>query len=97
MKKDSFSFRCLDVDNSISLTVLEPVRFMISSADVIHSFSLPNFGLKVDAVPGRINESFSFPLYLGKFYGQCSEICGANHSFMPISVEVIRESSLFKT
>jgi heme/copper-type cytochrome/quinol oxidase subunit 2 len=87
--RESKSFRCLDVDNSIILKVLEPIRFMISSADVIHSFSLPKFGLKVDAVPGRIKESFSFPLYLGKFFGQCSEICGAKHSFMPISVEVI--------
>lgn len=91
LQNESFSFRCLDVDNPIILKVLTPVRFMISSADVIHSFALPNFGLKVDAVPGRINESFSFPLYLGKFYGQCSEICGANHSFMPISVEVLKK------
>ena len=89
MNKEPTSFRCLDVDNSFLLKVLEPVRFLISSADVIHSFALPNFGLKVDAIPGRIKESFSFPLYLGKFFGQCSEICGANHSFMPISVEVV--------
>lgn len=96
MDSESKSFRCLDVDKSISLKVLEPVRFLISSADVIHSFALPKFGLKVDAVPGRINESFSFPLYLGKFFGQCSEICGANHSFMPISVEVINGLIVYK-
>lgn len=97
--RESNSFRCLDVDNSIILEVSQPVRFMISSADVIHSFSLPNFGVKVDAVPGRIKESFSFPHFVGKFFGQCSEICGANHSFMPISVEVIlgEISSLSKT
>jgi cytochrome c oxidase subunit 2 len=82
-------FRNLEVDNSLKALLGVPIRFLVSSADVIHRFSLPAFAVKVDAVPGRINEAFCFPSSLGKFYGQCSEICGANHSFMPVSLEII--------
>lgn len=63
-------------------------RLLITSTDVIHSFAVPSLGLKVDAVPGRINQLFSSPLRLGRFWGQCSEICGSNHSFIPISLKV---------
>jgi cytochrome c oxidase subunit 2 len=63
-------------------------RLLITSTDVIHSFALPSIGLKVDALPGRINQLFSNPSRVGRFFGQCSEICGSNHSFMPIRVKV---------
>lgn len=66
-------------------------RLLISSTDVIHSFAVPSLGLKVDAVPGRINQLFLFPLRRGVFFGQCSEICGSNHSFIPI---VLKSCSL---
>lgn len=93
-EQDSFlaerlSFRNLEVDNCLKAVFGSSLRFLVRSADVIHRFSLPSFGVKVDAVPGRINEAFCFPSNLGKFYGQCSEICGAKHSFMPISLEVV--------
>lgn len=64
-------------------------RLLISSTDVIHSFAVPSLGLKVDALPGRINQLFVKPERLGVFYGQCSEICGSNHSFMPIIIKVV--------
>lgn len=61
---------------------------LITSTDVIHAFALPTLGLKVDALPGRINQLFTNPSRVGLYYGQCSEICGSNHSFMPISLKV---------
>jgi cytochrome c oxidase subunit 2 len=61
---------------------------LITSTDVIHSFSVPSLGLKVDALPGRINQIFSAPSRIGIFFGQCSEICGSNHSFIPIRIKV---------
>jgi cytochrome c oxidase subunit 2 len=64
------------------------LRLLITSADVIHAWALPTMGVKVDAVPGRLNQTFIFRKRQGKFSGQCSEICGANHSFIPISVTV---------
>lgn len=63
-------------------------RLLVSSTDVIHSFSIPSIRLKVDAIPGRINQLFVTPRVVGSFFGQCSEICGSNHSFMPISLKV---------
>ena len=64
-------------------------RFLITSTDVIHSFAVPSIGLKIDAIPGRINQLFNIPIRVGVFFGQCSEICGSNHSFMPIKIEVV--------
>lgn len=69
-------------------------RLIVTSVDVIHSFSIPSIGLKIDAVPGRINMVHVTPFRLGIFYGQCSEICGYNHSFMPFSVEVVDSLNL---
>lgn len=83
------SFRQLEVDNSLVLPLNEGVRVFVSSADVIHCFAVPALGIKADAVPGRMNELYIFPLKIGKYYGQCSEICGANHAFMPVSVEIL--------
>jgi cytochrome c oxidase subunit 2 len=80
-------FRLLDVDNRTVLPFNTQVRNLISSADVIHSWTIPSIGVKADAVPGRLNQ-VSFNINTpGVFYGQCSEICGANHRFMPIVIE----------
>lgn len=81
-------FRFLEVDNRLVLPVSIPIRFIITSADVIHSWALPCFFLKLDAMSGLLSVfCFTFDL-IGVFYGQCSEICGANHRFIPIVVEV---------
>nr|YP_009764366.1 cytochrome c oxidase subunit II [Synalpheus microneptunus]QIS92004.1 cytochrome c oxidase subunit II [Synalpheus microneptunus] len=84
---DLYGFRLLDVDNRTILPMNTQIRVLISAADVIHSWTVPALGVKVDAIPGRLNQ-ISFNMNRpGLFYGQCSEICGANHSFMPIVVE----------
>ena len=84
---DDDSFRLLEVDNRVILPYLTQVRMLVRAADVIHSWTVPSLGIKADAIPGRLNQlnlMFNRP---GVFYGQCSEICGANHSFMPIAVD----------
>nr|AVT44061.1 cytochrome c oxidase subunit II [Podagrion sp. JY-2018] len=80
-------FRLLDVDNRMVLPMNNQIRLLINSSDVIHSFTVPSAGVKVDAVPGRINQISINLNRPGLYYGQCSEICGVNHSFMPIVVE----------
>lgn len=80
--------RLLGCSSDFFIPVRTTSRLLISSTDVIHSFSMPAMGLKVDAVPGRINQLFVNPSIVGLFFGQCSEICGSNHSFMPISLKV---------
>lgn len=85
---DEFFPRLLSCSSDLFVPVNTSFRIMITSTDVIHSFALPALGLKVDAIPGRINQLFSNPIRLGQFFGQCSEICGSNHSFMPISLKV---------
>lgn len=82
-------FRLLDVDNRVVLPAGCIVRSLIGSVDVIHSWAVPGLGVKLDAVPGRLNQSSFFLGRGGLWYGQCSEICGANHSFMPIVIESI--------
>ena len=66
-----------------------PTRFLVTANDVLHSWAIPSLGLKVDAVPGRLNQLMVQPLRSGVFFGQCSEICGANHGFMPITIYCI--------
>nr|YP_010292339.1 cytochrome c oxidase subunit II [Gonimbrasia tyrrhea]ULO26064.1 cytochrome c oxidase subunit II [Gonimbrasia tyrrhea] len=83
------NFRLLDVDNRIILPMNNQIRIMITASDVIHSWTIPSLGIKVDANPGRLNQTNFFINQLGIFYGQCSEICGTNHSFMPIVIESI--------
>nr|YP_010044297.1 cytochrome c oxidase subunit II [Cerace xanthocosma]QPF22958.1 cytochrome c oxidase subunit II [Cerace xanthocosma] len=83
------NFRLLDVDNRIILPMNNQIRIMITATDVIHSWTIPSLGVKVDANPGRLNQTNFFINRPGIFYGQCSEICGANHSFMPIMIESI--------
>jgi heme/copper-type cytochrome/quinol oxidase subunit 2 len=83
------SFRLLEVNRRLVLPVQTNVRLLVTSYDVLHSWAVPSFGVKVDAVPGRLNEYFINVEYLGVFFGQCSEICGVNHGFMPIKVEIV--------
>nr|YP_010547133.1 cytochrome c oxidase subunit II [Maoricolpus roseus]UYK51647.1 cytochrome c oxidase subunit 2 [Maoricolpus roseus] len=82
-------FRLLEVDHRIVLPTETDIRVLVTSADVIHSWTVPSLGVKADAVPGRLNQLSFFIKHAGVFYGQCSEICGANHSFMPIVVEAV--------
>jgi len=78
--------RLLEVDNALFLPILSCIRFLITSVDVLHSWAVPSLGVKVDAVPGRLNQAYVVIKRPGEFYGQCSEICGVNHGFMPIKV-----------
>nr|QZP41021.1 cytochrome c oxidase subunit 2 [Geoscapheus dilatatus] len=82
-------FRLLDVDNRASLPMNTFIRIIITATDVLHSWTVPSLGIKADATPGRLNQSSFLINRPGVFYGQCSEICGANHSFMPIVIESI--------
>lgn len=86
---DSNFPRLLGCSSSLTVPLGFTSRFLVSSTDVIHSFSLPRLALKVDALPGRINQIFSLPIISGVFFGQCSEICGSNHSFMPIMLKIV--------
>lgn len=83
------NFRLLDVDNRIILPIKNQIRILITATDVIHSWTIPSLGVKVDANPGRLNQASFFLNRPGIFFGQCSEICGANHSFIPIVIERI--------
>nr|YP_010578702.1 cytochrome c oxidase subunit II [Mandarinia regalis]UZP46666.1 cytochrome c oxidase subunit 2 [Mandarinia regalis] len=87
--ENSNNFRLLDVDNRIILPMNNQIRILITATDVIHSWTIPSLGVKVDANPGRLNQTSFFINRPGIFFGQCSEICGANHSFMPIVIESI--------
>ena len=81
--------RLLEVDNRVVVPVNTHVRMIMTSADVLHSWAVPSLGVKTDAVPGRLNQTPIFIKREGVFYGQCSELCGANHAFMPIVVEAV--------
>ena len=87
---DLGQLRLLEVDNRIVLPLNTFIRGIISSSDVLHSFAVPSLGVKCDAVPGRLNQINMFIDREGVFYGQCSELCGANHGFMPIVVESVK-------
>nr|YP_097040.1 cytochrome c oxidase subunit II [Ensatina eschscholtzii]AAU20477.1 cytochrome c oxidase subunit II [Ensatina eschscholtzii] len=82
-------FRLLEVDNRLITPTNSPIRVLVSAEDVLHSWAIPSLGIKTDAIPGRLNQTTFITLHPGVFYGQCSEICGANHSFMPAVVEAI--------
>lgn len=82
-------FRLLDVDNRVIVPVDTHIRLIITGADVIHSWAVPSLGVKIDAVPGRLNQTSFLAERTGVFYGQCSEICGVWHGFMPIAVEAV--------
>nr|YP_009728648.1 cytochrome c oxidase subunit II [Macroxyela ferruginea]QHR79722.1 cytochrome c oxidase subunit 2 [Macroxyela ferruginea] len=83
------SFRLLDVDNRMVMPTNIDIRMLVSAADVLHSWAIPSLGIKIDATPGRLNQIAMMINRPGLFFGQCSEICGANHSFMPIVVEAV--------
>nr|AML26296.1 cytochrome c oxidase subunit II [Hydrophilidae sp. BMNH 1274334] len=90
------SFRLLDVDNRIVLPFNSQIRMMVTAADVLHSWTIPSMSVKVDATPGRLNQISFIMNRAGLFFGQCSEICGANHSFMPIVLESISPNFFLK-
>ena len=94
--ESSSSNRLLNCRNRMPIPCKQNVRVLATSADVLHSWAIPSIGVKVDANPGRLNQTFLTPKRLGIFYGQCSEICGANHSFIPICIEVTFPSSVIK-
>jgi cytochrome c oxidase subunit II len=85
--------RLLEVDNRVLVPTGKTVRLIVTSEDVLHSFAVPALGIKKDAVPGRINETWMRVEKEGVYYGQCSELCGAKHGFMPIAIEVVSEDT----
>jgi cytochrome c oxidase subunit 2 len=85
--------RLLAVDNDMVVPVNKTVRVITTGVDVIHSFAVPSFGIKIDAIPGRINETWFTAEREGVYYGQCSELCGKDHAFMPIAVRVVSEQA----
>nr|YP_009368834.1 cytochrome c oxidase subunit II [Phaneroptera nigroantennata]ARN59035.1 cytochrome c oxidase subunit II [Phaneroptera nigroantennata] len=93
---NSQGFRLLDVDNRVILPMLTQIRMLVTAADVLHSWTIPALGVKVDATPGRLNQTSFFMNRPGLYYGQCSEICGANHSFMPIVIESVNTKTFIK-
>lgn len=78
--------RLLETDHPLILPAFTPIRFIVTATDVLHSWAIPSLGVKIDACPGRLNLIFSFINREGEFYGQCSEICGVQHGFMPIDI-----------
>lgn len=82
-------YRLLEVDNRLTVPAGVEIRLLATAADVIHRWAIPSAGIKIDAIPGRLNQVGFRINYPGVFYGQCSEICGANHSFMPIALEAL--------
>nr|BAF80212.1 cytochrome c oxidase subunit II [Culicoides oxystoma]BAF80218.1 cytochrome c oxidase subunit II [Culicoides oxystoma] len=89
-------FRLLDVDNRIVLPTNSQIRIIVSAMDVLHSWTVPSLGVKIDATPGRLNQTNIYMNRSGLYYGQCSEICGVNHSFMPIVIESIPSKFFIK-
>lgn len=81
--------RLLDVDNRVVVPIDTHIRFVITGADVIHDFAVPSLGLKIDATPGRLNQTSVYITREGVFYGMCSELCGVYHGFMPIAIEAV--------
>ncbi|MCV0428273.1 MAG: cytochrome c oxidase subunit II [Roseibium sp.] len=88
--------RLLAVDNELVIPVNTTVRLQVTSEDVIHAFAMPSMGVKIDAIPGRLNETWFHSRNEGVYYGQCSELCGVNHAFMPIAVRVVSDDQ-YKT
>ena len=83
--------RMLGVDNELVVPLNKVIRIQTTGADVIHSFAIPAFGIKIDSIPGRLNETWFKATKVGMFYGQCSELCGKDHAFMPIAVRVVND------
>nr|YP_011010448.1 cytochrome c oxidase subunit 2 [Xenobates argentatus]WPW47076.1 cytochrome c oxidase subunit 2 [Xenobates argentatus] len=89
-------FRLLETDNHIVLPMNNQIRILVTATDVLHSWTIPSLGVKIDAIPGRLNQGLIFMNRPGIMYGQCSEICGANHSFMPITIESVTTKQFIK-
>uniref|UniRef100_UPI0030FE8156 cytochrome c oxidase subunit II n=1 Tax=Salurnis marginella TaxID=1453305 RepID=UPI0030FE8156 len=97
MKKNKKKImRLMETDNRIMLPIMTQTRMIVTSSDVIHSWTIPSLGVKMDAVPGRLNQISMMIKKPGLFMGQCSEICGANHSFMPITLEATNMETFIK-
>jgi cytochrome c oxidase subunit II len=88
--------RLLEVDRPLVIPVETPLRMLVTSMDVIHSWAVPSLGIKIDAIPGKLNQFWLYAPYQGVFLGQCSELCGANHGFMPINVYVVTPENYLK-
>ncbi len=88
--------RLLEVDNRVVLPANTHVRALVTSSDVIHSWAIPSLGVKMDGCPGRLNQVSIFIKREGTFYGQCSEICGVQHGFMPIVIEAVSVENYIK-
>ncbi|MDA8000441.1 MAG: cytochrome c oxidase subunit II [Alphaproteobacteria bacterium] len=84
--------RLLAVDEPMVVPMNVPVRFIVTSSDVLHAFAVPAFGVKMDAVPGRLNETWAEVTRAGVYYGQCSELCGSGHAYMPLMIQAVPES-----
>nr|UVF38393.1 cytochrome c oxidase subunit 2 [Haematopinus tuberculatus] len=95
MNTESPLFRLLDTTSTLSIPFGCEIRVLVTSTDVIHSWTIPSLGVKSDAIPGRLNQLVLYSSKVGYFYGQCSEMCGANHSFMPITLEVLPKDVYF--
>nr|YP_009441983.1 cytochrome c oxidase subunit II [Trypodendron signatum]AOY40204.1 cytochrome c oxidase subunit 2 [Trypodendron signatum] len=91
-----YNFRLLDVNNRLTIPFNSQIRIITTSTDVIHSWTIPSLGVKIDSTPGRLNQTNFIINRTGLLYGQCSEICGANHSFMPIVIESVSTNSFLK-
>nr|AMR97518.1 cytochrome c oxidase subunit 2 [Iberobaenia minuta] len=94
--ESKFNFRLLDSDNSMPLPFKSIIRTMTTSVDVIHAWTMQSMSIKIDASPGRLNQTKMFSNQPGTFFGQCSEICGMNHSFMPSMIEMISQKNFIK-
>lgn len=95
LPRDDSKIRLLEVDNRVLVPTALPVRFLVSSSDVLHSWTIPSFGVKIDAIPGRVNQFCFSSKRSGIYFGQCSEICGANHRFIPIVIESVPFNNFF--
>lgn len=93
---NDYNFRLLEVDNRVILPINSQVRIIVTAADVIHSWTVPSLGVKIDGTPGRLNQSNFYINRPGLYFGQCSEICGANHRFIPIIIERISTEYFIK-
>jgi cytochrome c oxidase subunit 2 len=89
------SFRLLEVDKRIVLPTRTQIRLIVTASDVLHSWAIPSLGIKLDACPGRLNQVYFFIKRPGVFYGQCSELCGVNHAFMPIVLHAVSDVNLY--
>lgn len=88
--------RLLAVDNEVVLPVNKIIRVQVTAEGIIHAFAMPSFGVKIDAIPGRLNETWFKATKTGTFYGQCSELCGINHAYMPIQIRIVEEAEFNK-